>query len=95
MNMYFLFAYDLYNYRWHIFLINIYIYNIRIRYSCRRKTPSSGKKTVGQLGTFTKEIILLTSPTDCKVVRQGTKQMLYQQGHILSAVELHKEWTAL
>lgn len=45
----------------------------------RRKTPSSGKKTVGQLGTFTKEIILLTSPTDCKVVRQGTKQMLYQQ----------------
>ena len=49
---------------------------------------------MGQLGTFTKEIILLTSPTDCKVVRQGTKQMLYQQGHILSAVELHKEWTA-
>ena len=41
-----------------------------------------------------REVILLPSPVHKAVVKQGVKQELYRQGHILSAVELKKEWTA-
>jgi hypothetical protein len=58
----------------------------------RRKT--SGKKSKTVQGTFTKEIILLPSPGDKVVVKQGVKQMLYEKGHILNAVEIYKEWSA-
>ena len=61
---------------------------------CRRKTPNSGKKQKVTKGSFTKEVILLPSPVHKAVVKQGVKQELYQLGHILSAVELRKEWTA-
>lgn len=37
---------------------------------------------------------MLLSPGDKGVVKQGVKQMLYQHGHIVNALELRKEWTA-
>lgn len=43
--------------------------------------------------TFTKEVVLLTSPADNVVPKQQSKQNLYQLGHVLSAVQISKDWS--
>ncbi|XP_078542295.1 uncharacterized protein LOC144828029 [Lissotriton helveticus] len=43
--------------------------------------------------TFTKEVILLSGPHDEIVVKQGTKQFLYESGHIITTFEFNKLWT--
>lgn len=42
--------------------------------------------------TYNKDIILLTHPKENIVVKQRTKQKLYEKGHMLSAFEFNKTW---
>ncbi|XP_048010126.1 E3 ubiquitin-protein ligase NEDD4-like [Megalobrama amblycephala] len=41
---------------------------------------------------YNKDIILLTHPKENNVVKQRTKQKLYEKGHIISAFEFDKTW---
>lgn len=37
---------------------------------------------------------MLGGPHNNVVVKHGTKQLLYESGHVMNAFEFHKEWSA-
>lgn len=44
---------------------------------------------------FYKDVILLQNPEEKNVVKQNSKQKLYEMGHILNAFEFSKNWDSM
>eukprot|EP00794_Sanderia_malayensis_P020750 gene20750-22778_t len=49
-------------------------------------------KTTGGAGPFLRNIVLLSGPNDDLVPRQSTKLWLTEHGHVMSGIELQKQW---
>eukprot|EP00794_Sanderia_malayensis_P017175 gene17175-18904_t len=59
----------------------------------RRKQRSTPKRPVVQ-GPFLRDIVLLSGPNNDLVPRQSTKLWLSEHGHVMSGIELQKQWTS-
>ncbi|XP_028409260.1 uncharacterized protein LOC114531853 [Dendronephthya gigantea] len=65
------------------------------RFRLRQNFPQTNrgrKKDKPATGAFTKDVILLSGPNDTTVPRQGSRVWLMEHHHILSGVQLRKEW---
>ncbi|KAK6494595.1 G2/M phase-specific E3 ubiquitin-protein ligase-like [Huso huso] len=64
------------------------------RSSSRLSAKRNLKRGICSPNTFTKEVVLLPDPTAELVPRRGTKQWLFDNGHVKNAVEFQKDWDA-
>lgn len=64
------------------------------RSSSRLSAKRNLKRGICGPNTFTKEVVLLPDPTAELVPRRGTKQWLFDNGHVKNAVEFQKDWDA-
>ena len=74
------------------------LYNSRMYFGNPRSAMKSvkskrRKESACPSRPFTRDVILLTSPDEKDLPRQGSKVFLQENGHIISAFEFRKEWS--
>ena len=73
------------------------IYSVRRNFGGRsvprRKQRPTPKRLVMQ-GPFLRDLVLLPGPNDDLIPRQSMKLWLSEHGHVMSGIELQKQWTS-